>query len=519
MAAGVLAATLGLVAELASTPWDHVGVWLPDLLAGWALITCGVVAALTTPRQWTARALVAAGALWFAANAGTAVPGAAGDALDALTYGHRGLVFTGLLLLGPRPVAWLVSGAALASTLVIPWMTEPGPMLAWAGLVLLVGCLLTWTSRTPGRVTATFGYVALAGTVAAVAAIATYGAPDVAGDLATSTYQGGMTLTAGAALLAALAHRARSATVADAVVRLAAGPDGTLRGQLADALRDPGLDVAFAAADGWIDELGRPRDGLVKTSGRALVVVEVEGGVVAVISCRDDIATARHVVASIEAATRLSARQAGLRAALRAEADRLRDSRRRLLLVEDEARRELAVRLRAGIDEPLATLETAADTLSAQPALGSATTRLRERQRTVRAELVRLASGLGPGALETGDLASSLGLLTAGLSLDVACAVTDVTLPRDLGTTVYLLCAEAVANVDKHARATSLDLRVEVEGGQLVVTVADDGVGGARLDDGTGLRGLAQRLAALGGTLEVVSPPGHGTRVVGRLDL
>jgi signal transduction histidine kinase len=112
-----------------------------------------------------------------------------------------------------------------------------------------------------------------------------------------------------------------------------------------------------------------------------------------------------------------------------------------------------------------------------------------------------------------------LGLLTAGLSLDVACAVTDVTLPRDLGTTVYLLCAEAVANVDKHARATSLDLRVEVEGGQLVVTVADDGVGGARLDDGTGLRGLAQRLAALGGTLEVVSPPGHGTRVVGRLDL
>jgi signal transduction histidine kinase len=84
---------------------------------------------------------------------------------------------------------------------------------------------------------------------------------------------------------------------------------------------------------------------------------------------------------------------------------------------------------------------------------------------------------------------------------------------------VYLLCAEAVANVDKHARATSLDLRVEVEGGQLVVTVADDGVGGARLDDGTGLRGLAQRLAALGGTLEVVSPPGHGTRVVGRLDL
>jgi signal transduction histidine kinase len=84
-------------------------------------------------------------------------------------------------------------------------------------------------------------------------------------------------------------------------------------------------------------------------------------------------------------------------------------------------------------------------------------------------------------------------------------------------TTAYYVVAEALTNIVKHAQATTVDITVDHRDGYLVVAVTDDGRGGADPTRGTGLVGLADRLHALDGTLQVTSPPGQGTTLTARL--
>ena len=86
-------------------------------------------------------------------------------------------------------------------------------------------------------------------------------------------------------------------------------------------------------------------------------------------------------------------------------------------------------------------------------------------------------------------------------------------LPEAIEVAVYYMVAEALTNVAKHAEATAATVRVADVSGSVVVEVSDDGVGGATDGDGSGLRGLADRIDALGGTLTVESPAGVGTRI------
>lgn len=79
--------------------------------------------------------------------------------------------------------------------------------------------------------------------------------------------------------------------------------------------------------------------------------------------------------------------------------------------------------------------------------------------------------------------------------------------------TAYFVIAEVLANAVKHARAERVEVRLGIDGDRLRIDVADDGVGGARFDRGTGLRGLVDRVDVLGGEIEVLSPLGAGTRV------
>jgi signal transduction histidine kinase len=77
----------------------------------------------------------------------------------------------------------------------------------------------------------------------------------------------------------------------------------------------------------------------------------------------------------------------------------------------------------------------------------------------------------------------------------------------------YFVISEALTNVAKYARAETVSVDVRSAGGSLLVTIADDGIGGAELDRGSGLRGLVDRVHAVGGTLDLSSPPGNGTRL------
>jgi signal transduction histidine kinase len=130
-------------------------------------------------------------------------------------------------------------------------------------------------------------------------------------------------------------------------------------------------------------------------------------------------------------------------------------------------------------------------------------------------ELEGLAAGLGVPALADG-LHPALNELVAGLPLDANLQVADVDLPSELATTIWFVCAEAVANVLKHAQASRILVEVAETRAGLRVVVEDNGRGGADTT-GTGLRGLRDRIAALGGTLDVESHSGGGTRLFAAL--
>jgi signal transduction histidine kinase len=128
------------------------------------------------------------------------------------------------------------------------------------------------------------------------------------------------------------------------------------------------------------------------------------------------------------------------------------------------------------------------------------------------AELRSLARGIRPVALTDHGLEPALAALAARTPLPVSCAV-DLPgrLPAPLEAAVYFVVAEALTSVVRHAGATLAEISLHADGRRLVVEVRDDGAGGADLRKGTGLRGLADRVGALDGSLRVEGAPGGGT--------
>jgi signal transduction histidine kinase len=115
------------------------------------------------------------------------------------------------------------------------------------------------------------------------------------------------------------------------------------------------------------------------------------------------------------------------------------------------------------------------------------------------------------------SLAAALESLASRTPLPVSLATFEGRLSAPVEATAYFLACEALANVLKHAQASTVRVNARQRNGTLVVEVEDDGVGGARIDGGSGLRGLADRVEALGGQLSVESSAGRGTRIVGEI--
>jgi signal transduction histidine kinase len=128
-------------------------------------------------------------------------------------------------------------------------------------------------------------------------------------------------------------------------------------------------------------------------------------------------------------------------------------------------------------------------------------------------DLRELAYGILPSVLGHGGLHAGIDTLVARSSVPVSADVSRQRLPPPIEATAYFVVSEALANVHKHSGAGSAAIRASVEGSVLYIEVADDGVGGAELDGGTGLTGLSDRVAALDGQLRIESPPGGGTLI------
>ena len=215
---------------------------------------------------------------------------------------------------------------------------------------------------------------------------------------------------------------------------------------------------------------------------------------------------------------------------LAAENERLledvRASRARIIAASDEERRRVERNIHDGAQQRLVALaldlrmleEAAVAARSGE--LASMAAEAGSRLADALDELRELARGLHPAVLETDGLHPALEQLAARACLPVSVVVTVGRLPRPVEAAAYFVAAEALSNVAKHARASRADIAVTSAEGRLVVRVADDGVGGAAPRARSGLAGLADRVAAFGGTLDVVSPAGGaGTVVTAELPL
>jgi signal transduction histidine kinase len=202
----------------------------------------------------------------------------------------------------------------------------------------------------------------------------------------------------------------------------------------------------------------------------------------------------------------------------RLDAD-LRASRLRLVEASDTERRRLERNLHDGAQARLVALALqlghARRVAESEP--GSVPGLLDEAMaelRTSLAELRELAHGIHPAVLSEKGLGAALYALAARAPLPVTLdSDADGRLPEPVEVAAYYVVAEALTNVAKYAQATQADVAVHRVDGVVTVEVSDDGVGGADLARGSGLRGLADRVAALDGTLAVESPPGQGTRL------
>ncbi len=224
-----------------------------------------------------------------------------------------------------------------------------------------------------------------------------------------------------------------------------------------------------------------------------------------------------------EITTALSAENEQLTAELRAKVEELRASRARIVEAGYAERRRVERDLHDGAQQRLMaltmTLRLARERLDADP--GSSAELLDEAMEELAAassELRELARGIHPVVLTDRGLAAALGGLAERSPVPVRVLETpDERLPAPVESATYFVVAEALTNVARYAEANEARVRVERENGVVEIEVSDDGVGGADLDAGTGLRGLEDRVAALEGSFDVRSPAGAGTIVEARI--
>jgi signal transduction histidine kinase len=500
---------LGLGAERAAWEPGELDRAIADLLTGWALLACGGLAARRRGGRPVGALLAATGAAWFL---GTLAP-------DALLYLHRGPLVH-LLLAYPGGRVTRRSAQAVVAAAYLDGAVQP---LGASDALTLVLCAAL-------AAVAVAGYARATGPRRRARAVPTAGALAVALVLALTAIAGGseptmlaayelVLVALAVALLADLERRRWSVgAVTGLVVDLGdlSGPV-TLRDRLARALGDPSLQLGYRLGDRYADEAGRPLT-VPEAGDRVVTPVEVDGERIAVLVHDRTVLDNPELVDAVAAATRLAVTNARLQAEVLARAEQLAASRRRIVEAADAQRRRLQQELSEGAEQRLAAVSARVEALEVDGDHAAALLADVERQLgAAREELRELAHGIHPAALTEGGLGAALPELAGRSRVPVALDVDAGRAPAPVEAAAYFVCAEALANVAKYADATRVTIAARREAGRLVVSVADDGVGGADAAHGSGLRGLADRVEALGGRLSVDSPPGAGTRLEAEL--
>lgn len=324
-------------------------------------------------------------------------------------------------------------------------------------------------------------------------------------------------------LIGVLRTRLGRASVSDLVVELSRlQVTGSLRDLLARALGDPSVELALALPDGsYVDGSGSNLTLPATDSGRAVTAIESDGKALAALI--HDPAVDEEDPGLVEAAgsaARFALERERLHAEVRASLEEVRASRVRIQQAADSERRRLERDIHDGAQQRLValgvTLRLARDRAASrgdQALVGDLDGAAGQLKQAL-SEIRDLAQGIHPAVLSRAGIGPGIRVLAEVSPIPVE--IKDSPPGRysdDVEAAVYFVVSEALANAAKHSGAKLIDVSVRRDGARLLVDVRDDGLGGATPTDGSGLVGMSDRVAVLGGVVNVASPPGAGTWV------
>lgn len=547
-----------------------------NLAIGWSFIGVGLVAWSRRPDSRTGLLMVLLGFAVFArlsvaiaSDAGFSVGVVMGSVYLSLlvhllvsfpsgrltTWSSRVIVTVGYLLGAPLDLFFLAQGAQRGlgnglppNGIVITPQTGPfDPQLVDLLIqtivvlmftALLVVVLARWR-RASGAQRRTlapgvWGGAAIVLTIIAERGVLFFGAPPGLGVGLRWSAQVVLVVWPLALLLGLLRSHLDRSAVSRMIVELGAGfpPGDRLRTVLASALHDPSLELAYWLPErqAFVDADGATVD-LPTADARTVTYLARDGARIAVLVHDAALAAEPELVEAVAAGAGLAIDNERLQAEVRAQLREVHASRARIVEAAYSARREVERNLHDGAQQRLLSVALAlrlarrqlggegeraggrgsvgevSELLEdASTELAGALDELRELARGIYPVLLT-DSGLGPALQSLADRSPVRAVLTAAPA---------GRLPGPVEQTCYFVVSEALANAAKHAAAAEISIGVREHAGQVTVEIADDGVGGAD-PTGSGLHGLTDRVAALGGLLRVDSPVGGGTRVIAEL--
>jgi signal transduction histidine kinase len=341
-------------------------------------------------------------------------------------------------------------------------------------------------------------------------------------DIVFGLFLASSTLIPTGMLVGVLRTRAGRTRLSDMLVRLQeVRTGGALRDLLAESLGDPHLHIALWAPsiEHHVDEAGVPVELPGPDDPQVATHVRGVDGPLAVLLHDPALLEDRRMLDAVVAGARFALENERLQAEVRAQLAEVRASRARIVETADEERRRIERDLHDGAQQRLVSLALGLQMMrdqvgaDADPALAELLDAVTDEAKGAVTELRELARGIHPAILTDEGLGAALKSLAERSPVPVRldCRLDGQRPPAPVEAAGYFACAESLTNAVKHAGATEVEVRAVLQDGTLRIAVSDDGAGGASLASGTGLRGIRDRVTALGGDVEVRSPRGEGT--------
>ncbi|MEV4477754.1 sensor histidine kinase [Nonomuraea sp. NPDC049504] len=506
-------------------------------LVGWSFTIAGVLARVRRPRLRTGALMTAVGFAWFAHlltwthTAPWVVIGHALNNLYVALVGHLLLAFpTGRLRTRPLRALVALGYADVLGVHAAAALLPAGPMAAvltgveyGAGIMLLIAAVtvlaMRWWRAGPVERHEMRSHLwagALAGIALAANVLSVWLAPGWQWPL-FALFTAALAAVPVAFLAGLLDLRLRRAEVADLLT--GNGRYEQLDVGLARALRDPSLRIAYRAAgqDRFVDVHGRPVAMPAEGGRQAASLVRCDGDTIGAVIHDRALLAEPELLDAVAAAAGLTLQNRHLHAELRAKLVELQASRVRLVEAAAAERRRIERNLHDGVQQQLISvamgLALLDSRLDQQDGARTVLAESRAGLATALDDLRRLSQGIHPAILSERGLRAAVSELTWSFPVPVDLRWHSADRLSDpVEATAYYVISEALANAAKHARATGVSVQVTAAPGEVAIAVRDNGVGGAN-PHGGGLRGLRDRVEALGGTMTITSRSGTGTTV------